>query len=320
MPTISQLPSAESVSAADLIPISQGGSAHAVAVGTLLAETQPAIIIDPPSLLGRFSVGPGGPDAIAIGQRLNLNNGTLDAAGFDPSILTLQSSILAGDRIMVVNGSTSQLIDLTLVRDLFTAGSNVAIDGNGTISSSNPWSGSPYSLTTLSPITALAPGDLVGVAQNNQDHTITYASFLDGLTIDNAQPAGSAADTDTFWVAQTTNVMLRQTLGALWAWILAKLPSWKRTVLELTANTELDGTLHNNAVLVCSGPLSISAVAGNLGSGFSCNLINVSSGQVSLPASILTSNGSGVISANQSCTIQCVSYSGGTAIFALIGR
>jgi len=79
MPTISQLPASGTVSASDLLPVSQGGSAHAVSVGVLLAQTQPAIIVQPPSLLGRFSVGPGGPDEIAIGSGLMLNSGTLSA-------------------------------------------------------------------------------------------------------------------------------------------------------------------------------------------------------------------------------------------------
>src|ERR1035438_3193128 len=128
MPTISQLPSATSVSASDLVPISQGGSAHSVSVGTLLAQTQPAIIIDPPSLLGRCSIGPGGPDTIAVGDGLTLSNGTLSVSNFDFASLPVQTTLSSADQIVVTNAGNSQLVGLNQTRELFTAGSNIAID------------------------------------------------------------------------------------------------------------------------------------------------------------------------------------------------
>ena len=36
--------------------------------------------------------------------------------------------------------------------------------------------------------------------------------------------------------------MLAQTFGATWTWIQGKLPLYKFPVLELTANTTLDGS------------------------------------------------------------------------------
>lgn len=66
MPTIPQLPPAASVTAADEIPISQGGSAMSMAVGTLLAGTQPAIITPSGSLMGG-SV----PEAVAPSQSIS---------------------------------------------------------------------------------------------------------------------------------------------------------------------------------------------------------------------------------------------------------
>jgi hypothetical protein len=318
MPTISQLPSADTVSAADLIPISQGGSAHAISVGALLAQTQPAIMVGPPSLLGRFSVGSGGPDPIALGAGLTINNGTLSSGGLDFTSLPLQTTLSASDQVVVNNAGTPLLLDLEQLRELFTAGSNITIDASGTISASASGGGTAYSLTTLPSVATLAAGDLVGVSQSGSDHTITYGNFLDGLTIDLAQPANSATDTDTFWVAQTGNMMARQTLGALWPWLVDKLPSWKQPVMELTANTTLDWSSHNNAVLVCSSPIQISALAANLESGFSCELINVSSGSVTFSQDILTSNGGTGLSPFQSGTIRCVTYSNGTTIYASI--
>jgi hypothetical protein len=318
MPTISQLPSASSISAADLVPISQAGAAHSVSVGALLAQTQPAIIIDSPSLLGRFSIGPGGPDAIVLGDGLLLNDGTLSSGDFNLASLPVQTVLSPTDQIVVTSGEASQLVAVDQIRGLFTAGSNIIIDANGVISTSGSGDGTAYSLTALSPIVALAPEDLVGVSQNGQDHTISYASFLDGLTIDLAQQALIATDSDTFWVAQTGNVMLRQTLGALWPWITEKLPLWKRSVIELSVNTTLDDTIHNNAILVCSNSIVVSAVTAEISSGFSCELINASSGTVSLFGNVLTSNGSSGLMPSQCGTIQCVTYSGGTVVFASI--
>src|ERR1700722_17795008 len=112
MPTIPQLPSADAVSASDLLPISQGGSTHAVSVGALLAQTQPAVIIGPPSLLGRYSIGPGGPDTIAVGDGLTLNNGTLTSNGLDVDLLPLQTALTSGDQIIVNSGGVSQLLEV----------------------------------------------------------------------------------------------------------------------------------------------------------------------------------------------------------------
>jgi hypothetical protein len=63
MPTISQLPSVETVTAADEVPVSQNGVTRSVSVGALLASMQPAVICDSGTLLGRISLGAGGPRA-----------------------------------------------------------------------------------------------------------------------------------------------------------------------------------------------------------------------------------------------------------------
>lgn len=318
MPTISQLPAADTVSASDLVPISQGGSVHAVSVGTLLAQTQPAIMVAPPSLLGRFSLGTGGPDTIAVGVGLTLNDGTLSSSSFDLTSLPLQTSLDPDDQIIVTNAGTPQLLELTQIRELFTPGSNITIDANGVISSSTLNGVTTYSLTALASVSEIASTDLVGISQSGQDHTITYANFLDGLTIDEASPAAAASDSDTFWTAQTGNAMVRQTLSALWPWVVGKLPSWTRPVIELSANATLSATAHNNAILICSSPISISASTASLGSGFSCEVINASSEQIAFSSNILTSNGSSGLSPYQCGVVHCIAYSAGTIIYASI--
>jgi hypothetical protein len=319
MPTISQLPTADAVSASDLVPISQDGSVHAVSVGALLAQTQPAIIVAPPSLLGRTSLGPGGPDTIAVGDGLALNNGTLSASAFDMAALPLQTVLSPTDQIIVSSTEGSQRIEVGQIREIFTAGQNITIDAEGVISAPFAGGAALGNLASLSSVSTLTSQDLVGVSHNGQDHTITYANLLDGVTIDAAQPADLASDSDTFWVAQSGSAMVRQTLGALWPWMAGKLPVWKPPIIELNDNTALDESLHNNAILVCGKPITISAATTNTGSGFCCDLINAGFGNVTLSSNILTSNGSSVLSPYQCACIRGFTYSGGAMIIASIG-
>ena len=255
MPTISQLPIAAEVTAADEIPVSQAGVTHSVSIGTILASTQPAIISDPGTLLGRISLGAGGPETITVGTGLLLNGGTL------------------------------------------------------AVSTSNT-----YSITSLVPVTSIAGGDLVGISQGGADHTITYTNLLDGLTIDLAQPAVPASDTDTLWVAQGSSTMLRQTFAAIWSWLTSKQPIYKLPVVEITANTNLDGTIHNGRILICSQPVTLTPVPLNMGSGFYCDIINLSGGNVTLGSGIITSSGSALLPSGQAATMRVATYSGGTVV------
>ncbi len=259
MPTISQLPPVADVTPADSIPVSQGGVTRSVSVGALLASTQPAIIESTGVLLGRISLGPGGPEPVAIGTGLLLNNGTL------------------------------------------------------AVSAANV---SAFSVTSLSPVATITADDLVAISQNGTDHAISYANLLDGLTIDLAQPATVAADTDTFWVAQGSNTMLRQSFAGLWSWLISKLPSYKQQVVEITADTLLDGTVHNGRLLICSQPVTLNPAPLNMGSGFSCDVLNLSSGNVAFGAGIVTSSGTASLPSGQAATVRVATYSRGTIVFA----
>jgi hypothetical protein len=243
----------------------------------------------------------------------------LSASAFDLQALPTQTNLSLSDQFVIDNAGTLQFAAAGLLRELFTAGANVTIDSNGVISTSASSSASMPALSELSPISALSSGDLIPVSQNSQDYAITYADLLNGVTIDMAQTAGAASDSDTFWVAQSSNVMLRQTLSSLWPWVSQKLQTWNRPVIELTVNTTLEGAPHNNALLVCSSSLLISTIAANLGSGFRCEIINVSSSLVSFSGNILSSSGSTSLSPYQCATIYCVTYSTGSMVFASIG-
>ncbi len=320
MPTISQLPVATSITPADELPISQEGTTHSVSVGTLLAGTQPAIITETGRLLGRISLGAGSPESVAIGEGLTLKAGTLAASPLDLNILPQQATLSINDTALVDSGGGLARLPLSTLRGLYSAGSNISIDANGTISAVVTDSGSSggFSITQLTPVGTIASSDLVAISQNGTDHTISYAELLDGLTIYNAQPAAPATDTDTLWVAQTSSTMLRQTLAAIWAWLVTKLPSYKRPVLEISSNTTLDGTIHNGRLLICSQPVTLTPVALNMGSGFHCDVLNLSGADVTLGVGILTSSGSAQLPSGQTAAISVATYSGGTVVFASV--
>jgi hypothetical protein len=323
MPTISQLPAATTIEADDTIPISQGGIARATAVGTLLAQTQPAIVVGSPSLLGRISLGPGGPEQVDVGAGLGLNSGTLAANGADHAGFSSEATLQLTDEIVINSGGIPKLLHASSLRTLFSPGPNIEINSSGVISASLP-AGSAgeiveaYSINTLPSAATIAAEDLVGVSQEGVDHSITYSGLLNGQTIDKAHPAEGAADTDTLWVAQGSATMVRQTLGALWVWIAGHAPSIRCSVAEIVVNTVLDPNAHNGRILVCSQPISISATAASLGNGFWCELINVSSGSVSLTEGISTPSGSSMVLPNQTASLRCITYSSGSLVYATI--
>jgi Fibronectin type III domain len=321
MPTISQLPPTSSVSASDAIPVSQGGTARAASVGVLLASTQPAIIVDSASLIGRSSLGQGGPEQVEVGVGMTLSNGSLHADGSDhanyPSIATL-----AIDSDLVISNQGSPMrMQTSLLRGLFSAGKNVTIAADGVISTSvinsvgsGPSLGSAIGALQL--LSGLSAQDLVAVSHAGSDSAIPYADFLGGVTIDQAQRAGPVADSDTFWAAQGSNVMASQNFSSIWLWIANRLPTYKAPVVEITASINLDATVHHGRTLVCSQPVILTPLTANMGSGFQCSVINASSGNVTLGSGFVSSTGGLTLTPWQSASLSSVTYSGGTIAFA----
>src|SRR5271166_1928067 len=318
MPTISQLPPATSVSAADSLPISQGGIARSASVGTLLASTQPTIVVQSPALLGRISLGSGGPEQVDIGLGVNLSEGTLVATGLDHAGFPALSSLAAGSELVISNQGTPMLMPASLLCGLFSAGENVTISADGTISATTagvaPDNGS--AIASLQVVSTLAGQDLVAVSHDGSNCAITYSNCLDGVTIDQAQLAGPAGDSDTIWAAQGSNVMASQTFSAIWVWVAGKLPTYKAPVVEITTSINLDTTVHNGRILVCSQPITLTPLTTNMGNGFQCTVINASIGNISLGSGFVSSSGSLVLAPWQSATLCCVTYSGGTMAFA----
>jgi hypothetical protein len=321
MPTISQLPSANAVSAADEVPISQGGIARAISVGAILASTQPAIIIDSSSLLGRASLGSGSPEQVAVGVGIDLSGGALVANGLDHAIFPIASSLLVESDVVISSQGSPMLMQASLLRGLFSAGQNVVIDLNGVISTTAVGmitgtieAGS--SIDKLQVVTDILAQDLVAISHSGLNYAIPYEAFLGGVTIDQAQDAGPVGDLDTIWAAQGSNVMASQTFNAIWTWIANRLSTYKIPVVEVTTNIDLDVTMHNGRILICSQPVTLNPLIDNMGSGFQCKVINASSGNVTLGSAFISSTGSLTLGPWLSATLSCVTYSAGTIAFA----
>ena len=149
MPTIPQLPSATATGAQDELPVSQGGITRAVTVAELLSGTQQAIEVPSPSILGRASLGPGGPEALSPGLGLTVQNASLVANGADHAGFVQASAFSVGDEAIINSGGTPKRLALPGLRALFSGGSNVSIDTNGVIAAATDPSVSG-SLTALS--------------------------------------------------------------------------------------------------------------------------------------------------------------------------
>lgn len=136
MPTIPQLPAAPSIGVSDELPVSQEGVTRSATVGELLSGTQPLIAMASGTVLGRASLGPGGPEAIPLGAGLAIANATLAANGGDHATYPAQLLLTLTDEAILNSNGTPKRMELPLLRGLFSAGSNISIDGSGDISAS----------------------------------------------------------------------------------------------------------------------------------------------------------------------------------------
>ena len=191
--------------------------------------------------------------------------------------------------MVLSSGGAPALLELSLLRGLFAAGSNIAINSSGTISTTSgattsAGEGTTYNIASLPVVTTIGVGDLIGISQSGTADSITYQNFLNGLTIDEAQPAVAVSDSDTTWVAQGSETMVCQTFSAIWAWIMSNLPSYKSPVVEVSTNTTLDGTVHNGQIIISSQPVTLTPLFANMGSGFACTVINLSNASVTFGA------------------------------------
>jgi hypothetical protein len=134
MPTIPQLPPATMSGPQDEFPVSQSGVTRSVTVAELLSGTQPAIELPSASLLGRVSLGPGGPEPVQVATGLAIGNGEIVADGGDHATFVAETALNLGDDVIVNSSGTPSRLAMPLMRGLFEAGANIAITNSGTIS------------------------------------------------------------------------------------------------------------------------------------------------------------------------------------------
>jgi hypothetical protein len=133
MPTIDELPSATGTGPQDLLPIDQSGVTRSVSVAEVLASTQPLIEVPSPSVLGRSSLGPGGPESLAIGVGLVVQNASIAANGGDHAFFIQESSFVSTDEVIINSSGTPKQLPIPALRALFSAGNNVTISSTGQI-------------------------------------------------------------------------------------------------------------------------------------------------------------------------------------------
>lgn len=323
MPTISQLPTASTVAASDQIPLSQDGVARSVSIASLLSDVQPAIHVGPGLLLGRTSIGTGGPEAIVVGPGLVLNDGTLTTADGLMNALEPVETITAEDRLVIRRDGQLGVVPVSAIRALHAAGGHITIDDDGTIAAVWPTaadigaSGS-LDLRDLPRSHALLGSDLIPINRGGVNQATTYATLLNAQTIDQAVPAGPCGDSDLVWVAQAGNTMARQSFAGIWSWIAERLPDARRALVEITADTVLDGTVHNGRTLVCTQPVQISPSLQNMGAGFHCEVINLSAGPVTFGEGIVLSSEAVSLAPRRSAGIRFLALASGNVAYASV--
>lgn len=340
MTTIAELPAVATVGPGDLLPLSQAGLTYAVSVSQLTATLQPVINVPMGDLLGRNSVGTGAPESVNLGTGLALSGGTLAANGGDHAGFALQTAMSLSDEIVIEAGGAPGLLPVTLLRGLFSAGTGIAIT-EGTIAVTESGiagpagpqgaTGAPGPVGPQGPAGAVGQGlnspdaenaastigasDYVAIWQNGANAWIPYGQLIGGQTITQLPAAAPAADSDALLVAQGGSALNVQSFGALWTYLQGKIPSLRTNVVELTANTVLDGTSHNDRLLVASQPITLTANFANMGSGFGCTLINLSAGSITMGTGISSGSGSTSLPPGTSTTLVGITYSGGSIVW-----
>ncbi len=321
MTTIPQLPNATTVGLSDLLPISQNGVLFAATVGQVTSGLQENIVVPTGDLLGRASAGAGSPEPLGLGIGVALSGTSLTANGLDHGAFVSQASLSANDELIVNALGQPSRVPASAIVALFTAGAGIELDAGGTISVITSAVAGPAGPTggigptgpagpagAVGPEGAglLAPGaanaasmigetDSVAIWQNGANAWITYKQLIAGQTIDQLPSAGPAGDTDLLLVAQGGSALTSQSFAAIWSYVSGKLPTVMSQVVELTTNTVLDSTTHNQRVLVASQPLTLSANFVNMGSGFFCRLINLSPGAITMGTGITAGTGAALL-------------------------
>jgi hypothetical protein len=88
--------------------------------------------------------------------------------------------------------------------------------------------------------------------------------------------------------------------------------------VEITADTVLDGTVHNGRTLVCTQPVQISPSLQNMGAGFHCEVINLSAGPVTFGEGIVLSSEAASLAPRRSAAIRLLALASGNVAYASV--
>ncbi len=341
MTTIPQLPTVTSVGSGDLLPLSQNGVLFAASVSQVTTGLQQSIVLPTGDVLGRASAGAGAPEPLGLGAGIAISGTSLAANGIDHLSFALQPTLAAGDELIVNAAGQPGRVPASSIVGLFTAGSGIALDAGGAISvipsavagPSGPAGpigpagpagpvgvAGPQGAGLTAPSAAnaasmIGESDYIAIWQNGANGWITYKQLIAGQTIDQLPSAGPAGDSDLLLVAQGGNALASQSFSSIWTYVVNKLPTNLRQVVELTGDTVLDSTTHNQRLLVASQPVTLSANFVNMGSGFSCQIINLSSGAVTMGTGITAGRGVTLLPPGGSTVLDGITYSGGSLVW-----
>lgn len=183
MPTIDQLPPAQSVGDRDELAISQNGDTLRATRAQILAGVQPALAVPGGSLLGRLSAGVGAPEVIGIGANLTIaNNNLIAPAPFNITGLPQAAYPQPADQVPIGQGGNNSAVTY----DTFFSGLH-NIPG---ISASN---------LVVTPRGAPGPRPLTEITAD----AISIASFGaigDGITDDTSAFSAALASGRSIWL------------------------------------------------------------------------------------------------------------------------
>ena len=94
------------------------------------------------------------------------------------------------------------------------------------------------------------------------------------------------------------------------------MPTASSPVVDIAADTMLDDTLANGAMLVCSQPVTLRPAFADLRSDFVCTVLNHSNGDVTFAPGTSSSGDPLIIPPGQSAELRAFTYTGGNILFA----
>ena len=222
--------------------------------------------------------------------------------------------------ILAINtiATSAQAAAATALANSTTALAN-AVSAEATAANALSVAGNALVISGLPLATSVSPSNLVPVSQGGTNAAVTLTTF-NAETIDLLGAATAAADTDTFMVGQGSNVLVRQTMAAIWTYLQGKIPGYKVPVREIVSSTTLDATCNGQILVVTGASVTLTPNYLLMGPGFECEIVTAGSGTVIWgPGITATNGGTGLSSANAYARLIALTSSAGTVVLAFAG-